>query len=504
MSPPRRERLVLRAAVLLLACGVCAGRAAGAEATEPEAALPDLFRKQPYLIFPGDPTRMRVLWQLTASAPSTISWGPDTACALGSAATSEYGVDHQHAYTISALAPGATYHYRVTAGDATYRGLFAAVPPAGASSASLFVYGDTRTYPAIHNTLARAMMARAAADPDYRSLLLVAADLVNNGDSETDWTNQLFSAAYPDIRALMASLPFHSSMGNHEGTGALFVKYFPYPFVGGRYWSFDYGPVHVAVVDQYTSYAPGSAQLIWLKGDLAGSAKPWKLVLLHEPGWSAGGGHANNTAVQSLIQPLCEEHGVAMVIGGHNHYYARAVVGGVQHVTTGGGGAPLHTPDPGFPNVVATARENHYCEVAVSGAAMAFRAIADDGAVLDEFRIWRPVAIREELSLSPAGRDLGLASERARDPFAVTVSPNPFRSETLLEWWAGGEPQARLVIVDVEGRTVREYAPTGAGRQAVRWDATDRSGRPVAPGVYLYRVLDAPGAEPAGRIVLVR
>ena len=52
-------------------------------------------------------------------------------------------------------------------------------------------------------------------------------------------------------------------MGNHEGPATLFVKYFPYPFVGGRYWSFDYGPIHVTVVDHPTRAWParGAARL---------------------------------------------------------------------------------------------------------------------------------------------------------------------------------------------------------------------------------------------------
>ena len=78
-----------------------------------------------------------------------------------------------------------------------------------------------------------------------------------------------------------------------------------------------------------------------MRTDLAASAKPWKFIVLHEPGWSAGGGHGNNTTVQNDIQPLAVQYGVAIVFGGHNHYYARANVSGVTHLTMGGGGAPL-------------------------------------------------------------------------------------------------------------------------------------------------------------------
>ena len=62
-------------------------------------------------------------------------------------------------------------------------------------------------------------------------------------------------------------------------------------FVFLCYYSFDYGPAHITVVDQYVSFAPGSAQYIWLENDLAASQKLWKFVILHEPAWSAAGGH---------------------------------------------------------------------------------------------------------------------------------------------------------------------------------------------------------------------
>ena len=67
------------------------------------------------------------------------------------------------------------------------------------------------------------------------------------------------------------------------------------------YYSFDYGPVHVVVLDQYTNggnYGSGSPQYTWLVNDLSTSTKPWKIIVLHQPGWSCNGGHPNDTNVQ--------------------------------------------------------------------------------------------------------------------------------------------------------------------------------------------------------------
>ena len=384
---PIRHHVLALLVVLLGLAGAQLGHAA------------DLMKKQPYLIYPGDPTQMQVLWQLTDVATSTLEWGPDTTYALGSVANAEYGSDHQHAYTINGLTAGTKYRYRVTTDGIAYQGSFNTAPNAWATKLKFLAYGDTRSLPATHNQVAGAMLSSIAADSSFQSLVLFMGDYVYSGTVEASWTSEFFDPAIlPNVRQLMANTAHQGTMGNHEGTGALFVKYFPYPFVGGRYWSFDYGPIHVTVVDQYpSSPVPGSAQYQWIVDDLARTNKTWKFILLHEPGWSAyhgGGGHPNNTLVQAYLQPLCLQYGVSLVFGGHNHYYARAsvpLVDGVQHLTLGGGGAPLETPGDNVPYIVSYSRANHHCTIAIDGDTLRFMAFnTANGAVLDSFTLQRP------------------------------------------------------------------------------------------------------------------
>jgi hypothetical protein len=385
--------LVLVCALLFACAVVVAGT--GQRAAEPVASgrrhlLPDLIRKEPYLIWPGDVSRMQVLWQLTSTGQSTIAWGADTTYTLGWAQTSEYDSDHQHTFTIPNLIPGRKYYYRVAAQGPPYKGSFVAAPPADQADLNFTAYGDTRSYPAVHDQVAGAIIATYTADPSYQTLAIVVGDLVDNGDSEIDWTNEFFSPAYRNIRTLTATLPYQACMGNHEGSGALFVKYFPDPFVGGRYWSFDYGPAHFTMIDQYSSYGPGSAQLRWIDSDLAASTKKWKFIVLHEPGWSASGGHENNPQVQTEIQPLCLQHGVSIVFGGHNHFYARTEVNGIEHLTLGGGGAPLYTPAPNSPYLVASAKAYHYCRIAIKGEELTCQVLTPEGVSLDSFVLHTP------------------------------------------------------------------------------------------------------------------
>jgi hypothetical protein len=177
----------------------------------------------------------------------------------------------------------------------------------------------------------------------------------------------MFSPSFTNIRTELANLSFLPIMGNHEGSGSLFLRYFPQPYVNAGYWSFDYGPVHVVLMDQYVSYGAGSAEYNWVKNDLASTTKLWKVVMIHEPGWSANGGHSNNTTIQTVYEPLFEQYHVALVLAGHNHYYARAMVDGIPELTVGTGGAPLYTPQTGQPNVVFTYKGNGYAKFSING-----------------------------------------------------------------------------------------------------------------------------------------
>ncbi|MEN8193314.1 MAG: T9SS type A sorting domain-containing protein, partial [Bacteroidota bacterium] len=351
------------------------------------------FRKTPYLIFPGSNIQMQVQWQLTSTSSCTIEWGADKSYTLGSVQTDEYGDDHQHIFTITDLTPASKYYYRVTSNIITYSDSFYTAPEENATDIKFMAYGDTRTYPADHDQVASAILSTYAEDESFQSFLLVVGDLVDNGNYESHWDDQFFNSSYTNIQKMLSSLPYQSCMGNHEGNGVLFKKYFPYPFVNNRYWSFDYGPAHFVVVDQYTSYSPGSTQLEWIENDLASTTKYWKFIYLHEPGWSADGGHSNEIPVQDYIQPLCEEYNVSILFGGHNHYYARAVVNNVQHITTGGGGAPLRSPDPSYPNIVKAAQAYHFCKIDIHNEILKFEAVTPTGTIIDSFTISTPVPV---------------------------------------------------------------------------------------------------------------
>jgi hypothetical protein len=353
--------------------------------------VPPRYRKAPYLIYPGVNTEMMILWQLHSTFSCTLEWGTDTFYNLGNQTSTEYGTDHQHKVTLSGLANSTKYYYRVIADYDTATGNFLTGPAGNVTDVIILAYGDTRTYPADQDSVAGQIVATYTSDPDAQTLLLLSGDMVADGNSESDWDEQFFDPQYAHIQQMLRTIPLMSCMGNHEGAGLLFSKYFPYPFYnsGDYYWSFDYGPAHITILDQYTNYTEGSPQYQWLESDLSGTEKKWKIIMLHEPGWTADGGHSNNTQVQNLIQPLCEQYDVQFVIGGHNHYYARAETKRVEHITTGGGGAPLYNPDPTYPNIVKAEKAHHFCKIDIHADTLHFSVIKDNGTVIEAIDYYR-------------------------------------------------------------------------------------------------------------------
>jgi flagellar hook assembly protein FlgD len=68
--------------------------------------------------------------------------------------------------------------------------------------------------------------------------------------------------------------------------------------------------------------------------------------------------------------------------------------------------------------------------------------------------------------------------------------PNPFNPITSLRYDLPEQAQVTLTVYDLLGREVTQLVNTTQepGFKSVRWDATDRHGKPASAGVYLYQI----------------
>lgn len=70
------------------------------------------------------------------------------------------------------------------------------------------------------------------------------------------------------------------------------------------------------------------------------------------------------------------------------------------------------------------------------------------------------------------------------------ITPNPVARSARIGFDIPVPSRLRLEFLDVTGRVVSSLAdgPIGPGRHTREWNGTDRSGRPLAPGVYFLRM----------------
>ena len=394
------------------------------------------IKKGPYMIYPNDNTQMTVLWQLSGSTTSTIEWGETTSYGT-SQAVSEYGTDHQFKYTIIGLAPATKYFYKVSFASTELTGSFSTAPENSATEAKFLAYGDTRTNYWDTDKVTARMLTEISNDANLQTFSLHTGDWINKGQnaSEDEWGTQFFNRSGTHNVEFHSKVPLMGVRGNHENyidtydpyePASNFYKYFPYslattPSESGddMYYSFDYGPVHIAVLDQYDNGSYGNdygtgdppvaisaAQKTWLENDLASSNKPWKFVMLHEPAWSGASTskseHNNNPDAQNNIHPICIQYGVQVVFGGHNHYYAHALKDGVHHFTLGGGGAPLYAPSYTSGGVIVHAEETfHFMKAEISGNTATLTVIRPDGSVVETINLTIPILNPTLFSANP-------------------------------------------------------------------------------------------------------
>ena len=181
-------------------------------------------------------------------------------------------------------------------------------------------------------------VARQLRDVQF-DFMLLTGDIAYDKGKRVE-LEQYFFDVYPDI---LATVPAFPASGNHDyrtEDAAPFREAFSLfdngaPHGLDRWYSFDWGPVHVVVLD--TEIAD-ETQVRWLDRDLSDHDRPWTIAVQHRPAYSSGH-HGSDDRARELFAPVFERHGVPLVLTGHDHHYERSrPIRGVVHVVTGGGG----------------------------------------------------------------------------------------------------------------------------------------------------------------------
>ena len=302
----------------------------------------------------------------------------------------EAGAQKQHALRIGPLSADTLYRYRLrtTAGSLVAEGTFTTPPPPAARTVVFASVSDSGWPDGAEATVAQAIAGSSPAP----ELLLHAGDVIYPAGGREGYKPYLFD---PFARVL-GHLPFFPAIGNHDletEKGAPWNEAFVTPAnnaeLSERYYSFDWGDLHVLVLDVCSSACrPGSTSWSFADQDLAAARGAWKIVVLHTPPYT-GGPNGGSPDVVRYLCPLFEARRVDVVVSGHDHCWERfKPKGGVLYLVSGGGGAP---PDPFAASAdLAFGRSvNHFLRGRADAASMLLEAVDVQGAVFDSVLLKR-------------------------------------------------------------------------------------------------------------------
>src|SRR5665647_532496 len=253
-----------------------------------------------------------------------------TAVALSYGTNTDTDARMIHKVELRNLKPGTDYVYRVGAtGSYGPQGVFrtAGNEPDGFSFLNITdTQGSTaKDYAVWKNTLDKAL----SKFPQAR-FLIHTGDMVDNGQKISQWN--MFTGAV--VNELM-NFPIVPTLGNHDvlnsnntNTNAKnFTDSFNLPkemntgAPSGTVYSFDYGNTHIAVMNTECGTLNLKEQADWLRRDMVGSTKFWKIVALHRGPYGAT---YDEAIIRNAWAPVFDELGIDLVLQGHDHNYVRS------------------------------------------------------------------------------------------------------------------------------------------------------------------------------------
>lgn len=259
-----------------------------------------------------------------------------------------------HKVIADALTPGTTYKFRLGNGEAgSWSKIGSFTTDTTDDQEYRFIVGaDTQAstlsaFEAWGDTFRKAI--DYIGDPKF---LIVAGDLVDNGDLESHWQWMLQVA-----EDSLLKVPFVPVLGGHEVNdydgdvttdNNNFYHHFNVPKQEvegtheGSVYSFEYGDALYMVFNSQFEGGLASngkdiawedpefrAQLNWMRNTVAKSDKKWKFVTFHKSPYASGDNSAlyEDERVQFYRQhliPVFDELGIDMVFEAHDHMYMRS------------------------------------------------------------------------------------------------------------------------------------------------------------------------------------
>lgn len=326
-----------------------------------------------------------ILVECDSQAPATVEYGTGQkmdrrAVTADKLPTDASPVTWVHRVPLRGLKPDTVYYYRASQGGGfTNTASFRTAPRAGKPFRFAWM-ADCRTGVDVHDLISKAIFEARPAFSLYGGDMCIRA-------GHEHWREEFFR---PAERRLIASVPFFLSPGNHEKWETNTKAYTRGPDSASKtpdYYSFDWGDLHVLMINNELPVTEGSPQWNFARKDLAASRKPWKVAFSHKPGYCAGG-HDEDAEMIAFIEKVLRPGGVKVLFSGHSHFYQRNAVNGMNQCILGSAGAPLAEPKQASYTVKA-AKVYTYGIVDVTATTFDLVVYTEKGQVFDRLTLHR-------------------------------------------------------------------------------------------------------------------
>ena len=372
-----------------------------------------IFIVQPYL---QNVTKdgITIMWETVDGSDSRVDYGLDERYGFVATGTSKqtikpgtwlktsltqwrYEGTYIHKVRLNGLAPETVYHYKATTGatsseDSTFR-----TAPYDTTPFKFAVWGDSQRGPEPFETMLNMMVDEGV------DFAIGVGDMVQEGDYYPCIHEHHIGPLSRTFRR-----PWFVVYGNHDGKSDPACRPVPPPrektmihdFLSlpnePDSYSFNYGNSHFICINIYDYEGPFSYvvdwDVGWLEVDLRSPAArnaAFRFAFVHYPPYSITD-YDGDPWLRKNVVPLFERYGVDIVFSGHVHEYERGYYNGVYYIITGGGccadwkgdRTPVGDWDFMKDHIVW---ECHFVVVEIIGNRLNYRAINDEGNVIDKF-----------------------------------------------------------------------------------------------------------------------
>ncbi len=335
------------------------------------------------------PTSINIMWETSQGGNNIVYW--DTLKTLQNNTQRIFStVNHDssqiHRAQLTELSPSTTYYYKVKTGDVESNVYHFTTPPLPEEEKSFQIVAmsdmqrDNAHPDKFKEIVEEGVFSYLKEDNEEKDIfenlgmVIIAGDLVSDGLSYTDWTNDFFRQS----KNLFPYVPVYPVLGNHENNSDYYFNYFHLPENGTpgyleHWWYKDYGNVRIIGLNSNKSYRI-QEQLDWLDEVLKESETDdnidFVFAQLHHPHkselWIEGELDYTGEVIYRLEQFSTRTGKPTIHFFGHTHAYSRGQSLNHTHlwvnVATAGGNIDYWNEYP----------QNNYDEFSVSNSEYGF------------------------------------------------------------------------------------------------------------------------------------